>query len=209
VTVPTPKHWKGRVEPLERRCGDATCATCRTGALVCRNACETWHVTNCSEVQLDSFAPGDVGTNWSHARPLIAAGRNVKDGCFVAPLFSRVTVFVAFIHADPDFPLQTIDVLPGAMHLEVRAGDEGIVSRITGGRAVWTPNGWDDFALVLELTGLLVTRFELWGWVEKARGADNLPLPYRAHFNLAIDRLGGGAPTVWLNADANVAADTT
>jgi hypothetical protein len=176
---------------------------------------ELWHVTECRDVQLVSRQVGDAGTNWGLPRGLAAAGRHVVlgpyAGCFVAPGFSRVALSVPFIRPDPVVGTvvgaTTLDV-PPPMHLEIRMGDEGAVARVA--RAVWSPTSWQDGQYLLEVTGHLATRVEVWGYVETVLVADvQVQVPYWAKFNLLIDRAGTGAPNVTYNALANCVADVS
>lgn len=191
--VPTPLPFRGLpVEPLDDRCGSGDC--------------ERWLVTECREVQVPSVALGSSSTNWANAVPLAAAG--FKPECPGSPFFSRVNVVVPSVRPDGEFGAPQGSV-PPPLHLEVRMGCEGAVSRVA--RVVWTPNQWLDFADVVQVSGLLVNRVELWGWAELWTPPEGPPvsLPYRAKFFMLIDRLGTGPVDVFVNPLANVAVDTS
>lgn len=200
TVVPTPEVFRGRaVEILDDKCGTLDC--------------EYWHVTECAAIKVESKELFSAGLNWGNADPLAAAGRRpigpvllggARYTCTVSPMFSRVAVVVPFVKgADPTG--QPIDSVPPPLHFEVRVGDDGAVSRVA--RAVWTPNGWRDFGYLVEVSGFLASRVEIWGWCELT--GDSQALPYLVKFNLLIDRRGDGKPTVFYNALANVVEDTT
>lgn len=201
--IPTPKPFRGAVERLDERCGIVDCVACSRG-LRCRAKCERWHATNCAAVIAHSVPLLGTGENWNNAVPLAAAGG--RPACNASPFFSRVNVCVPYLTQVPEYGAPN-GVPPPKIHLEVRMGDEGVVSRVA--RLVWTPNGWDDSGDLVEVSGILVTRVEIWGWCELSpdeRGG--FPLPVEMKFNLLIDRMGG-VKDVWYNDLANVVVDTS
>jgi hypothetical protein len=189
--IPTPELYRGEVEELEYRCE-------------LDKKCEWWVSRPCS-VALQSLPLQSPGNNWGNAKPLVAVGgrRPAYPNCNSSPLSSRFNLVVSYLK--PSLLGQPQGTVPPPMHLEIRAGDEGAVSRIA--RVIWTPQGWDDFADVVQVSGLLVSRWEVWGWAELAPNDPDFPLPYKAEFHMLLDRHGGGDVNVFVNPLANVTTD--
>jgi hypothetical protein len=196
--IPDCTPYRGVVEKLDERCGVAACVQCSAG-VACAAACERWHRTECAAVEITPAALEQAGSNWQNFVPIAACGG--RPVCPSSPFFSRASIVLPFIRAKTD----AHKLAPPPIHIEIRMGDEGAVSRVA--RAQWTPNDWNDNGLLLVVTGVLATRIEFWAWCE-ALEFDNVPLlvPVETKVHFLLDRVGG-PKDVWLNDLANVVVD--
>ena len=184
--------------------------------------CETWEAY-AGGCPVDSFdvAPHTEGpTNWANAQPLTGVGGGSCGGPVPPdcrgnwPLSSRFTVCIPKIRPVKDSALPA-QLAPPPIHIEIRGGAGCCVSRLA--RVVWTPNSWNDFGLIVQVQGVLVTQWEVWGWAENIEGErETTRAPLEASIHMLIDRIGSGpyisaspqGGAVYIPPFANIAFDT-
>lgn len=140
-------------------------------------------------VPAKTLAGGDY-SNWDNFAPLTGVGggfcSGVKDDCN-QPMFSRIGIGVSSLLAAGMQPSDSVSV-PPPIHLEIRVGFGCAVSRVA--RIIWTPQSWTDSGYLTQVTDLLATQAEIWGWCEIV---DDVKIDLKLGIHMGVDRIGGGA----------------
>lgn len=169
---PTPKQYRGDITRIEWS----------------PQCCDRW-VVRPAQVEIPSLLLNSPGQNWDNASGMICVGqaRDALPDCNVAPLSSRWALVIAHIKGNTEIG-EPEGLIPGPVHIEMRAGDEGVMTRFA--RVVWLPNDWRDSGWIVQVEGPLVTQVQVWAWAELVNGVS---LPLLCKFHLLLDRIGAAS----------------